>query len=110
MQPTPITSLVRATDPATSHASAVSVQGRTPTQKMLLLNAYFNNPEGLTDEEAGIITGLINKPKCSYWKRCSELEADGFLIRTLFTRPGMTGCHMVIRAITEAGRREVLGK
>jgi hypothetical protein len=102
--------MVRATDPETSTEGAASVQGRTPTQKMLLLNAYYANPEGLTDEEAGIITGLINKPKCSYWKRCSELEAEGYLMRTLFTRQGMTGCHMLVRTITEAGRKEVEAK
>lgn len=107
MEKSDLSTMVRRGDPTTSRSAAIHAQERTPTHKMLLLKAYYDNPDGLTDEEAGIVTGLINKPKCSYWKRCGELEADGFVARTLFTREGMTGNLMIVRAITDLGRKQM---
>ena len=107
MKPTNPMHMTRANDPETSRDSAVKVARRTTGQKWQLLLAYHANPDGLTDDEAGALTGLASKPKCCYWKRCSELEDEGYLMRTLFTRPGSTGHHMMVRAITDKGIKEV---
>lgn len=107
MKPTHHARMARLLDPSTSHEAAIGASKRTVSQKTQLLVAYYLNPEGLTDEEAGQITGLINKPRCGYWKRCSELEREGFLIRTLLTRVGAMGNHLMVRTITDKGIKEV---
>lgn len=106
MKPSNPLQMVRRDDPHTSRDATVGASQRSPSQKIRLLLAYAEHPEGLTDEEAGFVTGLIHLPKCSYWKRCGELEAEGFLARTLFTRPGVTGNQQMIRQITPAGLAE----
>lgn len=106
MEPTPTLRMARRNDPQTSKDASKGASQRSLSQKIQLLLAYADNPNGLTDEEAGVITGLFNLPKCSYWKRCSELETEGFIARTLLTRQGMTGNHMMVRQITPNGLTE----
>jgi len=101
--------MARLLDTATSHQAAQAASKRTLPQKKRLLIAYYLNPNGLTDEEAGDITGLAQMPKCCYWKRCSELEQEGLIMRTLLTRDGVTGNAMMVRAITNKGIKEVEG-
>jgi len=93
----------RTSDPDTSKAGAISVSFRAGTQKMLLLQAYANLTAGLTDEEAGTNSGLAQKPKCCYWKRCSELRQAGFIKTIGLTRPSSVGEAQQVCAITEAG-------
>jgi hypothetical protein len=44
----------------------------------VLLAAYADaGAYGLTNDGAGVVTGLADRPGCCYWKRCGELMADG---------------------------------
>lgn len=98
--------LFRNADPVTSVQGAADVKPRRMTQAMQLLNEYAHR-DGLTDEEAGLFSGLLHRPKCCYWKRCSELRAAGFIIPTGETRISSAGSRMQVCAITEAGREEL---
>jgi hypothetical protein len=91
--------LFRNTDPETSVKGATDVKPRRMTQAMRLLAEYAHR-DGLTDEEAGLFSGLI---KTGYWKRCSELRTAGFIIPTGETRVGSQGSLMRVCAITEQG-------
>jgi hypothetical protein len=82
--------LFRSADPITSVEGAKDVKPRRTSQAMLLLAEYLKG--GLTDEEAGMASGLALKPKCCYWKRCSELRAGGFIIPTGETRLSTQPC------------------
>ena len=96
--------LFRNTDPMTSIQGAADVKPRKATQAMRLL-AEYQHRDGLTDEEAGLFSGLI---KTGYWKRCSELRLNGYIIPTGETRVGSQGSLMMVCAITEVGE-ELLG-
>jgi hypothetical protein len=66
-------------DPVTSVMAAASVQTRAGSQKSLLLVHYAKaGDRGLTDEEAGIESGL-HKKGANYWRRCSDLRALGLI-------------------------------
>lgn len=93
--------LFRNVDPETSRKGAKAVKPRRQSQAMLLLAEYQNQP--LTDEEAGISSGLAAKPKCCYWKRCSELRAMGLIEDTGDTRPSTAGSAMMVCRITSEG-------
>jgi hypothetical protein len=93
--------LFRSADPITSVEGAKDVKPRRTSQAMLLLAEYLKG--GLTDEEAGMASGLALKPKCCYWKRCSELRAGGFIIPTGETRLSTAGSSMQVCEITEVG-------
>ena len=95
--------LFRNTDPITSVLGAKDVKPRRGSQQALLLAEYAHR-DGLTDEEAGLFSGLLSRPKCCYWKRCSELRAGGFLIDTGDTRLSSAGSLMMVCAITPKGR------
>lgn len=73
--------MFRHSDPVTSKKAAKGASKRSPSQQTILLKAYRGG-RGLTDEEAGVVTGLALKPRCCYWKRCSELRAMGFIVPT----------------------------
>jgi hypothetical protein len=96
--------LFRSADPITSVLGAGDVKPRKRSQAMLLL-AEYGKGAGLTDEDAGYASGLAQKPKCCYWKRCSELRAKGFIADTGLIRFSMAGSAMMVCAITEAGRK-----
>ena len=94
--------LFRNTDPETSVKGAQDVKPRRGSQAMLLLAEYAHR-DGLTDEEAGLFSGLLSRPKCCYWKRCSELRAKGLIIPTGETRLSSAGSAMQVCAITAEG-------
>ena len=94
--------LFRNADPATSVQGAADVKPRRVSQAMLLLSLY--EYADLTDEQAGDLSGLAKRPKCCYWKRCSELRAKGFIIPTGETRLSSAGSAMQVCAITEEGK------
>jgi hypothetical protein len=95
--------LFRSADPITSVLGAGDVKPRRGSQQALLLAEYAHR-DGLTDEEAGLFSGLLSRPKCCYWKRCSELRAKGLIAVTGETRLSSAGSAMQVCAITEAGR------
>jgi len=95
--------LFRSADPITSVQGAKDVKPRQGSQQQLLLAEYAHR-DGLTDEEAGLFSGLLHRPKCCYWKRCSELRAKGFIVPTGETRFSSAGSAMQVCAITPAGR------
>ena len=100
--------LFRNTDPITSTQGAADVKPRRRSQAMLLLAEYAHR-DGLTDEEAGLFSGLLHRPKCCYWKRCSELRAEGFIIDTGETRLSTAGSHMMVCEITFEGKMMLEG-
>ena len=95
--------LFRNTDPITSALGAQDVKPRRMTQAMRLLAEYAHR-DGLTDEEAGLFAGLI---KTGYWKRCSDLRTEGFIIDTGQTRLSTSGSHMMICEITFEGKMKL---
>jgi hypothetical protein len=95
--------LFRSADPITSVLGAGDVKPRRQTQAMQLLAEYAHR-DGLTDEEAGLFSGLLSRPKCCYWKRCSELRAKGFIVPTGVTRLSSAGSAMQVCTITPAGK------
>ncbi len=96
--------LFRASDPDTSRQGAKDVKPRRNSQTDLLLRMYASYKiTGLTDEEAGVWTGLADMPKCCYWKRCSELRALGLIRDTGDTRLSSAGSAMMVCRITQTG-------
>jgi hypothetical protein len=95
--------LFRSADPITSVLGGGNVKPRRTSQAMLLLAEYLQG--GMTDEEAGMASGLALKPKCCYWKRCSELRAMGLIIPTGETRLSSAGSAMQVCEITEEGEK-----
>jgi hypothetical protein len=98
----------RSTDPATSHqaAASVAVRIRAGSQRAVLLTAYADAGDyGLTNEGAGIITGLADRHGCCYWKRCGELLAAGYIAATDNTRTSRAGEAQRVCVITPAGLR-----
>ena len=95
--------LFRKEDPITSALGAGEVKPRRRSQAMLLLAEYLHGE--MTDEEAGMASGLALKPKCCYWKRCSELRAMGLIIPTGETRLSSAGSAMQVCEITEEGEK-----
>lgn len=73
--------LFRNSDPVTSKKAAVGASKRAPSQQLIILKA-FGSGRGFTDEEVGVFTALAFKPRCCYWKRCSELRAMGLIVPT----------------------------
>ncbi len=67
------------------------------------LQAYSTATAGLTDEEAGTVTGLADSPRCCYWKRCSELRQAGYISPTGGARASTAGELQQVCRITEAG-------
>jgi hypothetical protein len=95
--------LFRNADPITSVLGAGDVKPRRGSQQALLLAEYAHR-DGLTDEEAGLFSGLLSRPKCCYWKRCSELRAKGLIVPTGETRLSSAGSAMQVCAITTVGK------
>lgn len=96
-------------DPITSVMADANVQTRAGSQKWTLLVFYTQAGEqGLTDEEAGIRSGLKDKG-ANYWRRCSDLRALGLIEPTGEKRIStMRELRMVCR-ITAAGRAVLEG-
>jgi len=94
--------MARHTDPITSHLGASDVRLRRDSQKVQLLIEYAKRP--MTDEEAGYASKLAMKPKCCYWKRCSELRDLGFIADMGVTRLSSAGSAMMVCDLTREGR------
>lgn len=94
----------RNTDPATSRQAATNLSVRAGSQRHKLLAVYAQHSAGLTDEQAGQLSGLTELPRCCYWKRCSELRQAGYIVATWETRLSTAGEMQQVCAITEAGQ------
>ena len=94
--------LFRNSDPITSKKAAKGASKRSPSQQVIILKA-FGSGRGFTDEEVGMFTGLALKPRCCYWKRCSELRELGLLEDTGVVRPSSAGCDQRAFRITMLG-------
>ena len=96
--------LFRSTDPATSRKGAQDVLPRRDSQQGQLLRVYGTHRiNGLTDEQAGELSGLAQKPKCCYWKRCSELRQKGLIEDTGNEAMSSAGSPMMICRLTAKG-------
>ena len=100
--------LFRNDDPETSKQGAKDVLPRRGSQQAQLLAVYRNQP-GLTDEQAGMLSGLASKPKCCYWKRCSELRANGLIEPTGETRLSSAGSAMQVCRLSPKGAEVLAG-
>jgi hypothetical protein len=98
----------RASDPRTSADAAKSASIRSGSQRAIILAAYASQHFGLTDEEAGDISGLSENRKCCYWKRCSELRQMGLITPTGQQRKSSADENQMVCAITNNGRRALL--
>lgn len=94
--------LFRALDPDTSVDGAKDVKLRRGSQCAVLLEEYFTHRQGLTDEEAGIKSGLASKRSC-YWKRCSDLRRMGYIIDTGVRREQSTGSKGMVCVLSQKG-------
>lgn len=94
----------RLSDPMTSKKAEKSASFRKGSQMYRLLKTYSQHAD-LTDEEAGIYSGLRNFRSCCYWKRCSELRQLGMLDVTLFTRESEAGEQQQVCSISEKGKK-----
>ena len=95
-------SMPRLTDPATSRKAAEGSKMRSGSQRHQLLAMYADHG-GLTDEEAGELSGL-RRPGVCYWKRCSELRQQGYIEPTGQTRESSVGEWQQVCRVTEAGK------
>ena len=93
----------RNSDPITSHQAAADL-ARVGGQRAELLAAYASYSAGLTDEEAGAISGLAARG-AGFWKRCSDLRRAGLIEITGQTRLSSAGKAQQVCMITEAGRK-----
>jgi hypothetical protein len=115
-------SYARNTDPTTSHLAGEGARRRALSQHDILILTHYEHGHprqlgfsdviigGLTDEEAGIKSGLREKPGCCYWKRCSELRQQGILTVVyieewdeVMTRMSQAGEQQQVCTLTEKG-------
>ena len=104
--PTP---MVRKPDPATSHKAAKSARPRTGSQQWQLLAAYGQAVD-LTADEAGVVTGLADKPGCCYWHRVSDLLKHGYIEATGEHRVARSGELQRVNRITESRRARLASR
>jgi hypothetical protein len=88
--------LARSSDPVTSKAAARGVAYRAGSQKARLLAAYAAHPEGLTDEEAAGLAGLLHT---GFWKRCADLRNDGVIA------PVVTPAYVLVTRAASSGEQ-----
>lgn len=91
--------LARTDDPATSHAAAASVRLRTGSQKWRLLEAFFAGGPAIAEQAAR----RANLLHAGYWKRVSELLADGLIYDTGVTLVSTAGEACRVYRITADG-------
>ena len=96
--------LFRAQDPPTSRAGAGDIRLRLGSQQAQLLAVYAANPNGLTDEQAGNLSGLSANRSCCYWKRCGELLEAGYIEDTGEERRSQAGEMQRVCRVTAKGR------
>lgn len=100
----------RKKDPVTSKKAYENSKIRHGSQQHKLLQEYYRKSLeqefptlGLTDEEAGIRTGLTQKPRCCYWKRCSELRQMSLIIPNGEQRKSTANEAQIVCIITSKG-------
>lgn len=94
--------LFRVSDPDTSTAAAKDVKPRQGSQMWLLLEQYGKHRLGLTDEEAGVFSGLASRG-AGYWKRCSDLRRLDLITDCKVRRHGVSGSEMMVCVLTAKG-------
>ena len=92
----------RNSDPYTSKLAAKRVKPRATSQAMKLLFAHYNNPNGMTDEEAANAGGVSLMSE--FRTRLSSLVRAGYLQDTEFTRLSSFGNPNIVRIITPDGQ------
>jgi hypothetical protein len=92
----------RTSDPYTSKLAAKKVKPRATSQAMKLLFAHYNNPNGLTDEEAANAAGVSLLSE--FRTRMSSLVRAGYLQDTDLARLSSFGNPNIVRVITHDGR------
>jgi hypothetical protein len=97
---------VRRSDSKTSTEGAKDVTIRAGSQRTKLLETYASCVYSITDEVAGVLSGLAEK-NAGYWKRCSELRRAGYIEPTGEMRESSTGSMQQCCRITDAGRQAV---
>lgn len=80
-------------------------QLRWGSHRHTLLQAYLEFGE-MTDEDAGIVTGLYDL-RSAYWMRCSQLRKAGYIKDTGKTKIGLGGTPVMICRITTDGRKHL---
>lgn len=95
--------LARTSDPATSHAAVPAVRVRATSQKWKLLYAFFNGGPAIAEEAAR----RVNLLHVGYWKRVSELLADGLIEETGETATSSAGEACRVYRLTDSGRFNV---
>jgi hypothetical protein len=102
----PAHTLVRVSDPDTSHLAAQALSGKAGTMRRRILKVYANGAE-LTAEEAAFNAGF--GPADGPWKRISDLLNAGLLEDTGERRKAHSGRLQRVLRVSEAGRRALLG-
>jgi len=97
--------LFRSSDPTTSRDGAKHVMIRRTGQLAKLLLCYADSQIGMTDEEAGIRTGMASIGT-GYWKRCSDLRRLGLIEYTGTTRLTSAGTPAMVCTVTAYGIAE----
>lgn len=95
--------VARNTDPATSHMAAAQIDGKRPTQMILMLLAYADW-SALTDEQAASRAGLSHT---GYWKRCSDLRSLGLIAPTGDTAVASSGMQQQVCRLTVEGHAAI---
>jgi hypothetical protein len=96
--------MARLRDPLTSHMAGANAQGRVTGQKLLLLEAFRQwAVEGLTDEQAATLAGLVDRRACCWWKRCSDLRELKLIKPTGARRRSTVGEWRMVCKITPEG-------
>jgi len=103
----PLWRFARNSDPATSKGVAGEKKNRVRwgSQRHLILEE-FSRVADLTDEEAGIASGLHQKHAC-YWKRCGELRDFGLIADKGITRKSLSGNDVIVSSITLQGLEKI---
>ena len=94
--------LFRASDPDTSREAAQDAKLRAGSQCAILLEQYWYDRRGLTDEEAGVKSGL-DKRGAGWWKRCADLRRLGYIVDTGVRRELSSGSKGMVCVLTEKG-------
>lgn len=89
--------LARRSDPLTSKVAARAIAYRTGTHKALLFDAYLDEPDGLTDEEAAARVGM---QLYEATKRCADLRNDGAIV-SVGVRKGRSGLERQVCRVAE---------
>lgn len=95
----------RSSDPATSQAGAADVAPRSGTHRAEAIWAVHRSPRGLVAKEVEAETHITG-----IWKRCSELERDGYFRTDGERLCQETGSMQRIYVLDQAGRDWIAGQ